>query len=107
MVYGSRSNLVWTHSHYVKVRNLRDGSSGSVHLAVDLRNGSQVAMKFIPRGSSRCAADNTCINIKVPAESDLLVFCLHVWAYAVVTLGQKLGAVPVFISSASVCFAVG
>lgn len=63
--HGSRNNHVWTHSYYVKVRNLRDGSSGSVHLAVDLRNGSQVAIKFIPRGSSRCVADITSIKTNV------------------------------------------
>lgn len=50
---GSRDNHLWNHSHYVKVRKLREGSSGSVHLAVDLRYGNQVAIKFIPRGSNR------------------------------------------------------
>ena len=50
---GSRDNHPWSHSYYVKVRNLREGSSGSVHLAVDLRYGNQVAIKFIPRGSNR------------------------------------------------------
>lgn len=43
---------MWAHSYYMKVRNLREGSSGSVHLAVDLRFGNQVAIKFIPRGSN-------------------------------------------------------
>ncbi len=50
---GSRGNHLWNHSYYVKVRNLREGSSGSVHLAVDVRYGNQVAIKFIPRGSNR------------------------------------------------------
>jgi len=50
---GSRDNHLWNHSYYVKVRNLREGSSGSVHLVVDLRYGNQVAIKFIPRGSNR------------------------------------------------------
>ncbi|KAL0031961.1 hypothetical protein WJX79_009132 [Trebouxia sp. C0005] len=49
---GSRDNHLWNHSYYVKVRKLREGSSGSVHLAVDLRYGNQVAIKFIPRGSN-------------------------------------------------------
>ena len=59
----SRNNQIWAHSHYMKVRNLRDGSSGSVHLAVDLRFGNQVAIKFIPRGSNRCGACITSANI--------------------------------------------
>ena len=56
MALSSRHDNVWTHSYYMKVCNLREGSSGSVHLAVDLRYGNQVAIKFIPRGSSRYAA---------------------------------------------------
>lgn len=82
MGYGSRNSHVWTHSHYAKVRNLREGSSGSVHLAVDLRNGSQVAIKFIPRGSNR-SADIICINIDSPADTTIpVILHMHTWAYA-------------------------
>lgn len=37
----------------MKVGDLRVGASGSVQLAVDLRFGTKVAIKFIDRGSSR------------------------------------------------------
>ena len=79
MFHGNRNNHVWSHSHYVKVRNLRDGSSGSVHLAVDLRNGSQVAIKFIPRGSSRCVADIFTSTVRSQLTSLVCSFsiCTH------------------------------
>lgn len=49
----SRTNPIWNHSYYLKVGDLRVGASGSVQLAVDLRFGTKVAIKFIDRGSSR------------------------------------------------------
>ena len=76
----------------MKVRNLREGSSGSVHLAVDLRYGNQVAIKFIPRGSSRYVAHDRNLHTCAFLTVSICILLAHSLGYYLKRVHQSVKA---------------